>query len=61
MGSVSVEPGDQVWVLKGGDVPLILRPVKDGRYRLIGEAYVHGIMRGEALRVGCTFREVILE
>jgi len=60
MGSVSVEPGDQVWVVKGGDVPLVLRP-KNGRYRLIGEAYVHGIMRGEAVRVGCTFQEVILE
>lgn len=61
MGTISVEPGDQVWVLKGADIPLILRPAKDGRYRLLGEAYVHGIMRGEALRMGCTFREVTLE
>ncbi len=55
-----MEPGDQVWVVKGGNIPLILRP-KNKRFMLIGEAYVHGIMRGEAVQVGCTFREVILE
>lgn len=47
--------------MKGGDVPLILRSVNDGRYRLIGGAYVPGIMRGEAVRVGCAFRDIILE
>lgn len=39
--------GDCVWLLKGGNVPFILR--EDGKAkRMIGEAYVHGIMRGEA-------------
>jgi hypothetical protein len=50
MGSVSVELGGQVWVLRGGNVPFVLRSVGNGSYRMIGEAYVHGIMRGEVLR-----------
>jgi hypothetical protein len=61
MGSVSTEVGDQVWVLEGANVPFVLRPVGDGRYRLIGAAYFHGIMWGEALIGEHTFREVILE
>ena len=47
----SVQIGDEVWILAGSQVPFILRSV-DGsprRYKLIGEAYVHGIMHGEAM------------
>jgi len=36
-----------VWLLKNADVPFILRPCGESQYKLIGEAYVHGIMRGE--------------
>ena len=59
MGSVSVETGDRVWVLKGANVPFVLRLVGNGRYRVVGEAYVHGVMRGEAvMRGGEREREV---
>ncbi|KAF2245508.1 HET-domain-containing protein [Trematosphaeria pertusa] len=41
------QPRDRVVVARGGDLPLILR--LHGRFwELVGEAYVHGIMRGEA-------------
>jgi hypothetical protein len=40
--------GDVIVLLEGGIVPFILRPREDSRWELIGEAYVHGIMRGEA-------------
>lgn len=30
------------------DVPFILREAGDGHYHLVGEAYVHGIIHGEA-------------
>ena len=43
-----VQRGDVVTILKGGNVPIILREKKD-RYHLIGEAYIHGIMDGEAV------------
>lgn len=38
---------DEVWILKGAKVPFLLRRERENRYRIIGEAYVHGIMYGE--------------
>lgn len=42
---------DEIWILKGARVPFILRPVDEAsgirRYRIVGEAYVHGVMYGE--------------
>ncbi|KAI1392446.1 heterokaryon incompatibility protein-domain-containing protein [Hypoxylon trugodes] len=48
-GPRPLKVGDQVWVLAGADIPFILRPQSYGKYQLVGEAYVHGIMRGEAI------------
>ena len=42
--------GDIVFVVMGADVPYVLRPYDDG-YELIGEAYVQGVMDGEAIRM----------
>lgn len=39
--------GDVVCLLEGGRVPYILRPLQGGLYSFIGDAYVHGLMRGE--------------
>lgn len=48
-----VQRGDLVCILLGCSVPVILRPHTDGPisrcYRLVGEAYVHGAMNGEAM------------
>lgn len=38
---------DEVWILMGARVPFILRKVEGNRYKIVGEAYVHGIMYGE--------------
>ncbi|KAL2061465.1 hypothetical protein VTL71DRAFT_6842 [Oculimacula yallundae] len=38
--------GDSIVLLQGASVPIILRPY-EGAYKVIGEAYVHGIMEGE--------------
>lgn len=40
------EPGDQICLLQGCRLPVILRSC-DGGYRVVGETYVHGIMDGE--------------
>lgn len=41
------KPGDWIGVFKGGKLPLVVR--QDGDYfELIGESYVHGMMKGEA-------------
>lgn len=50
LGRSSTRPGDIVTVLKGGNVPFVLRPCNDGFYTLIGESYVHGIMDGDFVR-----------
>jgi hypothetical protein len=53
--------GDWVCVVNGGAVPFILRPssTRDGTYSLVGEGYIHGIMYGEALRIGAVVEEEI--
>lgn len=52
MGPRNVAEGDEVWLLQGARVPFVLRPnLENGRYRLIGQSYVHGIMHGEALEM----------
>ncbi|KAG4412142.1 hypothetical protein IFR04_014736 [Cadophora malorum] len=40
---------DQICIFAGGKVPYIIRPMIDGStsFRLVGEAYIHGIMYGE--------------
>ncbi|KAH6972338.1 heterokaryon incompatibility protein-domain-containing protein [Ilyonectria sp. MPI-CAGE-AT-0026] len=39
--------GDIICIFNGGRVPYVLRPGKRGYYQLVGECYVHGMMRGE--------------
>jgi hypothetical protein len=45
----ATQPDDSIVIFKGGKVPFVVRKHEDGcHWRLIGEAYVHGIMFGEA-------------
>lgn len=43
--------GDLVCVFYGSKVPFVILPVKN-EYEIVGECYVDGYMRGEALRKG---------
>lgn len=46
----AAQQGDQVWLFSGGRTPYILRPTdRPGQFTFVGEAYVHGIMDGEAV------------
>ena len=45
---VDTQVGDQVWVLAGMSTPVVLRTALSGNYIFLGEAYVHGMMHGEA-------------
>ncbi|KAL9607108.1 MAG: hypothetical protein Q9167_007948 [Letrouitia subvulpina] len=49
-GAQSLQLKDEVWVLGGADTPMILRKWPNGMYKLVGEAYVHGVMNGEAVQ-----------
>jgi hypothetical protein len=43
------ESGDAVCIILGAAVPYVLRPHKSGKWEIIGECYVDGIMNGEAI------------
>ncbi|KAM0796847.1 heterokaryon incompatibility protein-domain-containing protein [Usnea florida] len=51
MGIVMGVPrvGDCVCILLGGDTPFVLRPKGRDEWELVADAYVHGIMDGEAM------------
>jgi hypothetical protein len=52
-GPVGLNMGDTVAVLLGYHCPVILRPMNSrcslGRFRILGPAYVHGLMEGQAV------------
>ncbi|KAK2752525.1 hypothetical protein FQN55_006638 [Onygenales sp. PD_40] len=54
LGARSVMVGDEVWVLPGAGAAFVLRREGEGeggrRFRMVGEAYVHGAMGGELVR-----------
>ncbi|QDS72198.1 hypothetical protein FKW77_005148 [Venturia effusa] len=43
--------GDKLCIFEGSGTPFVLRERPDGFYEVIGDAYIHGIMYGEAMRV----------
>lgn len=46
--SDSVQIGDELWVLPRANSPVVLRKLPNSHFLVIGAAYVHGIMKGEA-------------
>ncbi|KAH7391831.1 hypothetical protein BKA66DRAFT_458562 [Pyrenochaeta sp. MPI-SDFR-AT-0127] len=56
LGPAHMMSGDVVVVLFGGNVPYILRPLESGQWVFVGECYIEGLMRGEAVR-GPDFQE----
>ncbi|KAJ8109359.1 hypothetical protein OPT61_g7514 [Boeremia exigua] len=61
-GSRSLLPGDEIWILRRGDLPFVLRPQPTvGHYRLVGEAFVYGVMHGEAHMLGLPVQDLTLE
>jgi hypothetical protein len=60
----SVDVGDMVCIVQGARTPLIIRKVEgygQNDYRLIGDAYIHGMMHGEALKApGFKWEDMVL-
>lgn len=45
-----MQPGDQVWLIRGTRLLFVLRPMSDEDcFRLVGETYVHGCTNGEVV------------
>lgn len=48
---ITAQSGDEIMFLPGSPVPFVFRKMdQPGEYKLVGEAYVHGIMYGELWR-----------
>lgn len=46
-----MKQGDVCAILFGADVPFLLRPTTiSGKYRLVGQVYMHGAMYGEVVK-----------
>jgi hypothetical protein len=50
LGPARTASKDVVVILFGGNVPYVLRPLGNGQWEFIGECYIHGLMKGEALQ-----------
>ncbi|KAH6667844.1 heterokaryon incompatibility protein-domain-containing protein [Halenospora varia] len=61
LGPRNILPGDVICIFLGGEIPFVLREGNNGRYRLVGEAYVHGIMDGEFIKDDLKIEEFRLE
>ena len=49
LGTLFIQPGDVCCIFFGIPIPVILRGATDGRYRLLGDSYIDGVMRGELI------------
>lgn len=66
LGPGSLETGDEVWVLAGMNVPVVLKRQNSSddsqKYRFLGETYVHDYMHGEAIaQPDREFESIVLE
>ena len=60
LGPYDTVPGDYIFIIVGAPVPLILRHAGQGLYRIVGEAYVYGIMDGEFVEGGPEIEELVI-
>lgn len=54
------EEGDLICVFDGMELPYAIRPVSGGRYILVGECDIPGLMMGEALKLSDVVSEMIV-
>ncbi|KAF4471983.1 HET domain-containing [Fusarium albosuccineum] len=54
--TVHIQRGDVVTILRGSQVPMVLRPRDEGGYTLITDVYIDGIMDGEFLETAPTYQ-----
>ena len=52
--------GDLFYILEGCNVPVLLRPREEGGFLVVGDAYISGMMHGEAVKGNPSWEEVNL-
>jgi hypothetical protein len=60
-GPKSLRKDDELWVIAGAPVPFVLRRLPNGNHQVVGEAYVYGVMHGEATEMGFRLENTVLE
>lgn len=60
IGPAAMAPGDAAVVLLALNTPLILRAAEEGHYRIVGEAYVNGMMDGQVFEGDYGLREFLI-
>ena len=56
-----VEVGDIVYIIDGGSMPIVLRPVDSGNHKFVGEVYVQGVMDRELVGHETMWETFIIE
>jgi hypothetical protein len=58
------QAGDRIFVLSHCPAPIFLRPQSlrpgDNKYIALGHGYIHGIMNGEAVKMGLPLQQVMI-
>jgi hypothetical protein len=54
-----VLPGDEVWLLRGFDYPVVLRPTESGQYTFCGTTHIQGDLRASNLGLDGSFMEQV--
>ncbi|KAI9900048.1 hypothetical protein N3K66_004310 [Trichothecium roseum] len=49
LGPLGCRTGDVICVFPGCNVPVVLRPLPNGKYQLVGDSFVYGLNDGQAL------------
>lgn len=54
---------DEVWILAGADVPMVLRKAEGVKRKFVGKAYIYGMMGGEMVQSATDSRltDIILD
>jgi hypothetical protein len=61
LGQPSIQTGDSLWIIPGVSVPMVLQGAEiENRFNVVGPAYIHGIMNGEALESRWSERKLII-
>lgn len=50
LGPVMLDFLDEIWLPMGAKMPFVLRPTRRNTYKLIGQTFVYGVMRGETVQ-----------
>ncbi|KAH8655076.1 heterokaryon incompatibility protein-domain-containing protein [Tricladium varicosporioides] len=47
LSSPHTKAGDAIALFQGGKMPFVIREAEEGKWQIIGDAYIHGIMNGK--------------